>query len=1578
MDSAIALKPAFFYPQPRFQDLAGSLDSFLFSSCVAVASAALLLLHVSISRLTRPQDDSDASTSHVSTLGGPVIFGCYLVRLVACFALTGIAIVQLLKEEVEQWIRVALLCIFLYSTLLSLISVSANWRWSQNSVRHLNTVLCATLAVYVYRDFYPLATFSLTPLDTHEGSLLWVKISLLALAGIVIPLVVPRKYVPVDPTNPKIPNPEQTSSLLSWLMYSFMDSVILKAYRSPNLVYEEIPPLSDSDYADYLKKQSFRYLDPTIVVKRRNAFYSLLLIFRKDYAIISVLLTLQSLLDFATPIGIKNLLGYLENNGNGAFFKPWVWIVWLFVSPTLQTMALESYIFISRRQAVQGEAILTEIILEHALRMRVKAETSEKESSDVSSSPPGSATPALDDTTISEVGENSTEDDQQPSHSKLSSDAHSVDTTLHTGSSTTVASSANLKKDASTKPLAPVLLTSTEPSTVTNKPKIDTKNILGKVNNLITTDLQNITEGKEALRMVIQVPILVTLGTIFLYNILGWSAFVGLAMTVLLTPIPGLLAKSMQSLQQTKMKKTDARIQTVTETMNVLRMVKAFGWQAMMNDRIKNTREEEITYIGKIRLFDLGLQIVNRVIPSLTMLATYATYTAVMKQELSASKVFSSMIVFERFGMWMGWSTWFIVESIKAKVSLDRITDFLYETELVDTFTQHTSDSFLPVSTEEIGFRDATFSWSNDCSQVSLTPSRRQFLLKIDGELIFMKGSINLIIGSTGSGKTSMLMALLSEMHFIPSGPDSWYNLPRNHGVAYAAQECWVQNATIKENIVFGLEFDEERYKKVLYQCALERDLELFQAGDETEVGEKGLTLSGGQKARVTLARAIYSKADIILLDDVLAALDVHTAKWIVEKCLQGDLIKHRTILMVTHNIALAQSVAGFVVAINDGRIISQGTVSDALSNDKVLTAQVQAEVSVIEAAKEKIDEDGDKSKNPVDGKLIVAEEVQVGSVGWPGFRLFLKGLGGRHSVLFFVSVLACIIISKMSEIVETWYLGYWASQYEIHEDDPSQINVIHYLTGYSLIVALFIVMSFCGYVVFLFGMMRSSRSIHKQLVQSVLGTTWRWLDTTPTSRVITRCTQDIRSVDEFLPGMFEYLVELTVQMAGRFFSVLYFSPAFLLPGLLITLAGALCGSVYIKAQLPIKRMQSNSRAPVLAHFGTVISGLVSVRAYGVQQRFIEESLTLINHYSRPARVFSNLNRWIDVRLDILGNIFATSLAVYLVYVGHGTASDTGFSLSIAVFFSRFILYYIRHINEFAVGANSLERINAYIEIEQEPKPTKEGVPPAYWPSSGDLRVENLSARYSPNGQEVLHDINFHVKSGERIGVVGRTGSGKSSLMLSLLRCIYTNGEVYFDGIPTSSLNLDDLRTKITIIPQMPELLSGNVRRNLDPFDQHDDATLHDALRSAGLYSIQSEDEDSRIGLDTAVASGGGNLSVGQRQILALARAMVRESKLLILDEATSAVDYKTDIVIQSSLRHELKSDVTLITVAHRLQTIMDADKIMVLDAGRIVEFDSSKELLKNDAGHLRALVEESADKEHLFRMAEGVGGSIP
>jgi len=265
----------------------------------------------------------------------------------------------------------------------------------------------------------------------------------------------------------------------------------------------------------------------------------------------------------------------------------------------------------------------------------------------------------------------------------------------------------------------------------------------------------------------------------------------------------------------------------------------------------------------------------------------------------------------------------------------------------------------------------------------------------------------------------------------------------------------------------------------------------------------------------------------------------------------------------------------------------------------------------------------------------------------------------------------------------------------------------------------------------------------------------------------------------------------------------------------------------------------------------------------------------------------------------------------------------------------------------------------------------KEGIPPAYWPASGDLRVEKLSSRYSPDGPKVLHDISFHIKSGERVGIVGRTGSGKSSLTLSLLRCIFTEGNVYYDGKLTSSINLDALRSSITIIPQTPELLSGSLRENLDPFSQCDDTTLNGALRASGLFSLQNDDDEGRLTLDSQIASGGGNLSVGQRQILALARAIVRGSKLLILDEATSAIDYKTDTIIQTSLRNELQGDVTLITVAHRLQTIIDADKVMVLDAGRIVEFDKPSELLKIESGMFRSLVDRSGDKDLLYQLAQ-------
>ncbi|VDB87410.1 unnamed protein product [Peniophora sp. CBMAI 1063] len=1087
------------------------------------------------------------------------------------------------------------------------------------------------------------------------------------------------------------------------------------------------------------------------------------------------------------------------------------------------------------------------------------------------------------------------------------------------------------------------------------------RNLAGKLNNLISTDLNNITLGKEVMMLVFYAPLMTAFAIWFLYVILGWSAFVGIAVMVLLLPLPGYLTASLHGVQESTMKRTDARVQVVTEIMNVIRMVKLFGWERKINERISATRKEELKSVRKREILTMMIHVLQYIIPLLQMLASFIAYTVVMKKELTPAIVFSAISVFEILQGQLMNLTWWTPQMVQAKVSLDRVQNFLRETELLDEYTGD-QENYLPYDVQRvnaIGFHNARFTWSVDDGTSTL---RRRFALSLSGDVLFKPGCINLIVGPTGSGKTSILMGLLGEMHFDPLETGGWFNLPRGQGVAYAAQEPWIQNETIKDNILFGAPFDETRYKKTLHQCGLEPDVALFEASDMTEVGEKGLTLSGGQKARVSLARAVYSSARILVLDDVLAALDVHTAKWIVDKCLKGDLIVGRTVILVTHNIAITAPIAEHVISLDNGRVVAQGSISAVLDTDTSLASKIKEVKEALKDTKEEQGEELTEEKAPAtkaDGKLVLAEELAEGTITWAALRLFFDGLGGS---VFWTLFIGGYIVNAVLQSVTVWFLGYWSEQYDLHP--ASDVSAPLYLSGYALIILVTVIVYAATNVLWIFSFLNSCQAIHVRLVSAVLGTTLRVLDSTPISRVITRCTQDISQLDGPFPQAFVWFVEMTTVMLIKLASVVLFTPPFLAPGLVTVLLGGWLGRVYVGAQMSIKREMSSSKAPVIGHFGAAVSGLTSIRAYGAQTAFRAESYRRINKYTRTATAYFDMDRWIHIRMDFLAGLFVATLGLYIVYGPGRTgilASDVGFSLSMAVSFASSILYWIRVMN--------------MVEIS-EPKATEDGVPPAYWPSSGELRVENLSARYSKDSPEILHDLSFTIKSGERIGIVGRTGSGKSSLTLSLLRAIITEGDVYLDGLPTRNLNLDSLRTSITIIPQVPELLSGTIRDNLDPFSQSDDATLNSALRSAGLNSLQNDDmdEDGRITLDTEVASGGGNLSVGQRQIIALARALVRGSKLLILDEATSAIDYKTDAAIQQSLRNELPKDVTVITIAHRLQTIMDADKILVLDGGRLAEFDTPERLLERE-GILRAMVDESDDKDTLRSMVKRVIG---
>ncbi|KAJ7363093.1 hypothetical protein DFH08DRAFT_910875 [Mycena albidolilacea] len=1356
-------------------------------------------------------------------IGNGAILWFRVVRLLGCLGLlvlsifpvfgeSGAAFPGVLAQELIASIP------YLYASGLAFFSVnSKNTR--QQLIRHVNCILFLAFCVYVYRDIVPLATFTGFPADRSECPRLWGKIALLFVTAVIIPLFTPRQYVPVDPLNPmKVPNPEQTASIFSFAFYFFLDHIIFLAYRQSKVEEDQLYPLCDTDASVHLKNRSFKYLDRFSGNKsRRHIFFGLMRVFRVEYTILAALIAVRGIATFSGPFAMQQLLQFIEMQAGETHegVRPWVWIIVIFLGPVVGSLGFQLYIYINTRSLVRTEAIITQLVFAHSLRIRMKAEMETRDADDLQ------VVEALPSATGDQSGSEGT---VTPGNGETSSGSEDSSVTVQ-------ASTSSLKSTISKQPSKPKEAKKSEGS------------LVGKINNLVTVDLDNIVEGRDFLMLVISIPAQLAVGMWFLYTVLGWSVWVGVASIILLVPVPGYSSSLFCG-------------ETGPVSVNVLRIV------YRNNDG---------------HLCDL---------------------TLIMGQPLNASKVFSSMTI-----------TYRLNATITSKVSLDRVDQFLKKTELLDSFDEEraTLSTADPATDERIGFCNATFSWSNE-SDGSLTPSRRQFRLKIDGELLFRRGRVNLVVGPTGSG----------EMHWIPSSPESWYNLPRGSGVAYAAQESWVLNETIRTNIVFDTPFDEERYKKVLYQCALEPDLRLFEAGDRTEVGEKGLTLSGGQKARLTLARAVYSKAGILLLDDVLAALEkvaiVHTAQWIVEKCLDGDLMENRTIILVTHNVALARPIADFVVSFGPNGKSSRSAAPWQHSFRRMDKTQEENEAENV------------VTKAP-DGKLILAEEIQMGHVGASALKLYLSAMGGQYPFFFFAFLFGGLILQHAGAVLKTWMLGYWAKQYDQHPAGECCLP-------YSVLAIVFssVVILAATFIYLVFGQLRASKVIHSNLISSVLSAPLRWLDTTPTSRILARM---------------------------KFGAVVIYTPIFFFPGAVVGILGAWIGQIYIAGQLPVKRLMSNTRAPVLAQYVLQVSSLVSIRAYGAQGSVSAESLSRIDRYTRAARNYYNLNRWVSVRVDILGATFSAALAAYLVYVKHSSAGDTGFLINMAV----------RTANRFEVEALtflSLERIQGYIEIEHEKAATEAGKPPAYWPASGDLRVEHLSASgYSENGPKVLHDISFNVKAGERVGIVGRTGSGKSSLTLSLLRCIPTEGSMTYDGLETLTVNLDALRSRITIIPQVPELLSGSLRANLDPFGQYDDIELNYALRAAGLFALQNETDEGRITLDSAVSAGGSNLSIGQRQIFALARAIVRKSKILILDE-----DYTTDSIIQNSLRHELRGDVSLIIVAHRLQTVMDADKILVLDAGRIVEFDSPKELLKIKDGKLRALVEESGDRDALYSMA--------
>ncbi|KZS96561.1 P-loop containing nucleoside triphosphate hydrolase protein [Sistotremastrum niveocremeum HHB9708] len=1420
------------------------------------------------------------------------------IRLVLCLALFSVSISQLVLVLTRvRLVDICLLAFFIYSGILSSLTVMKEGAFDASV--HVTVLHAIAFLTFSFLDLSPLAYTQ--PNGTWNipiAPVQYLRVTLLSITGILIPLLLPRNYVPLDPSNPRPPALHQIASPLSFSYFTFLDPLVWKAFKnrkgSGSSLLKDIPRLAEDDSAQYQSKQSFAIVDPVMANQKRSIARSMIIYFNKQYFIMTIVTLIQVTTDFAWPLATNRILNFLESSPQSpdapqtSALKPWVWILWLTLGPIFGTFLNEMYEFYITVVLSRMQAILSQLLLVHALRVRLNTITPLSKSK---KSPPAS-TKKPDDPAIE--------------HDSSSSSSNAI----------TSADIAEEKED-----------------------------YIGKINNLLSSDLEWLFSFQEWMRPAI-LGIHAMMCMLLLYFILGWSALVGLATMLCGMPIPYYLGKRIRLVQQGRMKKADSRVAAVSQTMNVIRMIKLFAWEEKVKDRIFEKREEELRYIFWNVILDCVSMILNLSVPLATKIVTYAVYTLVMGEELVASKLFSSLVLFNILANDVHVVFWKITFILRSKVSLDRIGDFLNSGELYhDPSFQH-----LP-SSDHLGsaiiIRDAIFRWqkSFDGSTISSTPAssmnsqntRRAFTLRIPGTLTFKPSTINLICGPTASGKTSLLMALLGEMYFEASSESGFYHLPRENGIAYAAQESWVLNDTIRGNILFGKEYDQERFEKTIYQTGLSQDLEI-----------------GGQKARITLARAVYSSAQIVLLDDVLSALDAHTARWVATNCLGGDLLEGRTVLLVTNNILLCEPFAGRVISIGkDGVISSQETVQEALTNDRSLretvhsVEEIRKEESVIGNSSETIASADEAEKQP-DGKLIVAEDMADGHLSWSACLLWFKHFSGP---LFFTYIAFNLLLQSLVSLSGNWFLGWWSTQYI----DPPASGVPNglYLGIYSLIALADVLILMTSFGVWEIGGIRASRALHQELMSSVLSATLRWLDTVPISRVITRSSQDFQSIDGPLLNLSYKVAMETTRLTMCFITIVASAGSLtLVPGIIVLVFGLAFGHVFIKAQLPLKRLRSNARSPVLSHVGAALHGLVSIRAYGAQEAVLKESLLRIDNFTRVNRTYENLWRWVALRTKTLGSLFTGAVAAYLVYGRELSAARIGFTLTLIATWTDLLLAWIRDFNDLEVQGNSVERIKDFLEIDHEPQPTEEGKPPAYWPASRELQVEDLFARYSMDGPVVLNNISFSLKSGQRLGIVGRTGAGKSSIALALLRAIPTTGSVRYDEIETSKLNLDVLRSNITIIPQHPELLVGTIRENLDPFGEHEDAAL--TRRSA---------------LDTDVSASGSNFSQGQRQILALARAILRRSKIVVLDEATAAIDHTTDHVIQESLKTELK-DVTVITVAHRLQSIMQSDKIMVLEKGEVVEFDSPSALLLRGNGFFKSLVNASPDRADLLAAA--------
>uniref|UniRef100_A0A8B9TQ59 Canalicular multispecific organic anion transporter 1 n=1 Tax=Anas platyrhynchos TaxID=8839 RepID=A0A8B9TQ59_ANAPL len=1065
---------------------------------------------------------------------------------------------------------------------------------------------------------------------------------------------------------------------------------------------------------------------------------------------------------------------------------------------------------------------------------------------------------------------------------------------------------------------------------------------VGETVNLMSADAQRFMDMANFIHQLWSSPLQIILSIVFLWGELGPSVLAGIAVMVLLIPINGFLVAKAKGIQVRNMKNKDERMKIMGEVLNGIKILKLFAWEPSFEKRINEIRARELkdllnfTYLQSISIF------VFTCAPFLVSLASFAVYVLVDPNNvLDAQKAFTAISLFNvlRFPMSMLPLVLSSLVQVSTNVSTARLERYLGGEEM-DTSAIHHD----PISGRQTSV--AAYSTLLSCSVT----------------LDIKPGSLVAVVGAVGSGKSSLVSAMLGEMENIKG------HINIQGSLAYVPQQAWIQNATLKDNILFGSELDEARYQQVIKACALLPDLELLPAGDQTEIGEKGINLSGGQKQRVSLARAVYSNADIYVLDDPLSAVDAHVGKYLFENVLgPKGLLQKKTRILVTHGISFLPQVDNIVVLVA-GAVSEHGSYSTLLANRGAFaqflnsygnheeeaaeknttgtgnsTGQVKGLCVCLEAVKStsSLKKSQEEPPKKVKGQqLIEKEAVETGKVKFSMYLRYLRAVGWGYS--FWVAM--GYVAQYVAYVGTNLWLSAWTDDAERYQNQtyPVQqrdlrIGVFGALgvsQGESIFLLFATMLSAHGAV-------RASRIMHQRLLSNILRVPMSFFDTTPTGRIVNRFAKDIFTVDETIPMSFRSWLSCFMAIISTLLMISLATPFFTIIVVPLGIFYYFVLRYYISTSRQLRRLDSVTRSPIYSHFGETVSGLSVIRAYGHQERFLKQNESTMDINQKSVYSWIVSNRWLAIRLEFVGSLVVFFSAL-LAVISKGTLDGgiVGLSISSALNVTQTLNWLVRMSSELETNIVAVERVHEYTKAAW----VTEKRPPQGWPSKGEIQFIDYKVRYRPELELVLHGITCNIGSTEKVGVVGRTGAGKSSLTNCLFRVLEAaGGKIVIDGVDIATIGLHDLRQNLTIIPQDPVLFTGTLRMNLDPFDQYTDEEVWKALELAHLKTYVQELPER---LQHLVSEGGENLSVGQRQLVCLARALLRKAKILILDEATAAVDLETDHLIQTTIRSAF-ADCTVLTIAHRLHTIMDSNRVMVMNAGKIVEYDSPEELLQ-------------------------------